>query len=324
MPDTARHPPTTAPLAATAQPSVSVIVCAYTWRRWEVLREGMASIGRQTQPVLETILVIDHNPELLERARETFPDAVVIPNQGTPGVSSSRNTGVGRARGEILAFLDDDAVADDTWLEELTRSYADPNVIGTGGTPRPRWAGKIPRWLPLEFYWTIGCGYLGLPTQAAPVRNPIGATMSFRRDVFERLDGFRIGLGRVNTTPLGCEETELAIRARRAFPGGSVMHAPGAHVEHLVPVERTSWRYFLARCWLEGKSKALMTDQVGSADGLSSEWEYTLKTLPAGVLRGLRDAVRGDLSGLQRAGAIIAGLVITSSGYLRARLTPAR
>lgn len=300
-----------------------MIVCAYTWRRWDVLCEGIASIARQTQPAFETILIIDHNPELQERARETFPEALVAPNVGSVGVSSSRNRGVELARGEILAFLDDDAVADPTWLEELTRAYADPGVIGTGGTPRPRWAdGDVPRWLPLEFYWTIGCGYRGLPTEASPVRNPIGATMSFRREVFERIDGFRVGLGRVKTTPLGCEETDLAIRARRAFPGKSIMHVPSAHVEHLVPSERTTWDYFSSRCWLEGQSKALMTDEVGAGDGLSAEWEYTLKTLPSGVLRGLRDAVRGDLSGLRRAGAIVAGLAITSAGYLKARFAP--
>jgi GT2 family glycosyltransferase len=309
--------------ASAVSPTVSVIVCAYTWRRWDVLCEGIDSISRQTQPALETILVIDHNPEMLAKAREAFPRARVLANAGKRGVSASRNTGVAVAQGEIFAFLDDDAVADCTWLEELTRSYSDPTVIGTGGTPRPRWAtGEAPRWMPLEFYWTIGCGYRGLPRQAAPVRNPIGATMAFRAEVFERVGGFHPGLGRVETTPLGCEETELAIRARQAFPGGRLMHAPGAHVEHLVPAERTGWSYFRARCWLEGKSKALMTGEVGATDGLSSEWEYTLKTLPTGVLRGVADTLRGDPFGLLRAAAIVAGLAITTGGYLKARLTP--
>jgi O-antigen biosynthesis protein len=311
--------------AVAAAPRVSVIVCAYTWQRWDVLRESIASIAAQTQPALETILVIDHNPELLATARQTFAGVEILANAGPHGISAARNTGVERASGEILAFLDDDAIADENWLEELTRAYRDPAVIGTGGTPRPRWEdGRVPGWLPNEFYWTVGCGYRGLPTEAAPVRNPIGATMSFRRDVFERIGGFRVSLGRVRKTPLGCEETELAIRARQAFPGASVMHAPHARVEHLVPVERTSWAYFRDRCWLEGQSKAVMTGEVGATDGLSSEWSYTLKTLPTGVVHGLRDATRGNWGGLQRASAIVAGLLITLGGYLKARLRPAR
>jgi glycosyltransferase involved in cell wall biosynthesis len=309
----------------TAAPTVSVIVCAYTLRRWEALREGIASIARQTQPPFETILVIDHNPELLEQARVTFPGVRVVSSDVQRGVSSSRNTAIELASGEIFAFLDDDAIADETWLEELTRSYSDPDVIGTGGMPRPRWEnGRAPRWLPPEFYWTVGCGYRGLPTEVAPVRNPIGATMSFRKTVFDRIGGFSKDLGPTMATPNphgGGEETELAIRALRAFPGGAVLHMPAAGVEHVVPADRTRWSYFRSRCWLEGQAKAWLAGTVGSTDGLTSERTYTLKTLPIGVLHGLRDAVRGDFTGLQRAGTIVAGLAITAAGYLQARLT---
>jgi glycosyltransferase involved in cell wall biosynthesis len=305
--------------------AVSVIVCAYTQRRWKTLLDAVASVGRQTQPALETIVVIDHDSDLLERAASTLRDARVIGNTGQCGLSGARNTGVTVARGEIVAFIDDDAIADDTWLEELVRAYDDPRVIGAGGVARPRWEdGTAPRWLPQEFYWTIGCSYRGLPTEAAPIRNPIGANMSFRKAVFDRTGGFTSGIGRVGSTPLGCEETELSIRARQAHPGGVVLHVPTASVEHVVSTERLSWGYFRARCWAEGLSKALVTEEVGSTDALSSEWTYTLRTLPTGVLRGLLDGVRGDLTGLRRSGAIVAGLLVTVAGYVRGRLVRTR
>jgi GT2 family glycosyltransferase len=284
----------------------------------------MASIVNQTKPALETFLVIDHNPELLDRARQAFPNVQVIPNTGKRGSSESRNAALDLASGEILAFLDDDAVAGESWLEQMIRPYDDPSVIGTGGMPVPRWDGATPRWLPLEFYWTIGCGYRGLPTDVAAIRNPIGAAMSFRRTVFDRIGGFSSGLGPNMATPSphgGGEDTELGIRARRAFPGGTVLHIPAARVEHRVPVERTKLGYFCRRCWLEGRAKALLSDTVGTTDGLSSERTYTLQTLPTGVLRGLSDSARGDFSGLQRAGGILAGLAFTVVGYLRGRLT---
>ena len=310
---------------AAAATTVSVIVCAYTLRRWDVLCEGIASIASQTTPALETILVIDHNPELLARARARFPDVRVAANAGERGSSESKNTGVGLATGEILAFLDDDAIAADTWLEKLIAPYGDLSVIGTCGMPMPRWEeGEAPQWLPREFYWTIGCGYRGLPTRVAPVRNPIGAAMSFRKSVFDQIGGFSIGLGPNMDTPSphgGGEETELGIRALRAFPTGSLLHVPDARVEHQVPAERTNLGYFRHRCWLEGKTKALLSNRVGTTDGLSSERVYTLKTLPTGVLQGLADSVRGDFAGLQRAAAIIAGLGFTLAGYLWGRLT---
>jgi GT2 family glycosyltransferase len=305
--------------------SVSVVVCSYTQQRWEALLDAVASVERQTQAALETIVVIDHDPDLLERATATLTNANVIESTGEPGLSGARNTGVMAARGEIVAFLDDDAVADDTWLEELALAYEDLNVIGAGGVARPRWVdGKTSRWLPREFYWTIGCSYRGLPTERTPIRNPIGATMSFRRAVFDRIDGFSSVMGRVGSTPLGCEETELSIRARRAYPGGLVLHVPTAGIEHYVATERLSWGYFSSRCWAEGLSKALLSRRVGNKEALQSERNYILSTLPAGVLGGLTDALRGDIAGIARAGAIAAGLLITVAGYIRGQLTLVR
>ena len=301
--------------------TASVVICAYTERRWEALVEAVESIERQTHRATEVIVVIDHNPELLSRARSAFPSADVVESEGNPGLSAARNSGVGAAGGEIVAFLDDDATADPTWLEEIVRAYEDPDVIGVGGVADPNWAeDAAPGWLPREFYWAIGCSYRGLPVQTAPIRNPIGATMSFRSSVFDRVGGFSDGIGRVGRTPLGCEETEFSIRARKAFPEGSVLHVPAARVEHLVTPERTGWSYFRSRCWAEGLSKALVTDEAGASDALSSEWTYTLKTLPTGVLQGLVDAVRGDRTGLQRSLAIVAGFSITLAGYVRGRI----
>lgn len=316
--------PSTAEHVTTAL-AVSVIICAYTERRWEALLAAVASVGRQTHPALETIVVIDHNSRLLEQALAELKDVRVIASEHAPGLSGTRNTGIERAVGDVVAFLDDDAIADDTWLEELARVYDDPEVIGAGGVARPRWeGGTAPRWLPQEFYWTIGCSYRGLPTQPTPIRNPIGANMSFRKAVFDRTGGFTTGIGRVGSTPLGCEETELSIRARQAHPGGVVLHVPTACVEHVVSAERVSWGYFRSRCWAEGLSKALVTEEVGSTDALSSEWAYTLRTLPTGILRGLLDVVQGDLTGLRRSGAIVAGLLVTAAGYVRGRLVGTR
>ncbi len=306
-------------------PTVSVVICAYDRQRWDGLRAATESVSRQTQSAVETIVVIDHNPELLGLAKAGLNGARVLESEGNPGISAARNTGLKQVHGEVVAFLDDDAVADETWLEKLASPYTDPDVIGVGGVARPRWAdGKAPRWLPREFYWTVGCEYRGLPTQTMPIRNPIGTTMSFRKTVFDRVGGFSSAIGRVGNTPLGGDETELSIRARQVYPAGVVLHMPAACVEHFVSSQRSRWSYFRSRCWLEGRSKALMAQQVGAPDALSEEWTYTLKTLPRGVLRGFWDAARRDPAGLQRSGAIIAGLAITAAGYLLARVTPQR
>lgn len=300
----------------------NVVICAYTEHRFEALRAAVMSVEGQSLAPGRTIVVIDHNDELLERARAAFPGAMVSPNAEERGLSGARNTGLALASGDVVAFLDDDAVAAPDWSRRLLDAYGDPRVVGTGGLAVPNWQADIPGWLPSEFLWTVGCSYRGLPTEAAPIRNPIGANMSFRREVFDRVGGFRQGIGRVGRAPLGCEETELSIRARQQRPDGVIMHVPAARVEHLVTPERATWGYFWRRCWSEGLSKAVVSGGVGSEDALASEWSYTLKTLPLGVLRGAGAALRGDRNGFRRAAAIVAGLAITTAGYVRGRLGP--
>ena len=62
---------------------------------------------------------------------------------------------------------------------------------------------------PREFNWVVGCTHRGMPSTTAPVRNLIGCNMSFRREVFSRIGGFRDQIGRVGARPSGCDETEL-------------------------------------------------------------------------------------------------------------------
>jgi GT2 family glycosyltransferase len=308
--------------AGRLNPAVSVIVCAYTERRWDRLVWTVAAVSEQLRTADELLVVVDHNARLLARAREAFPSARVLASDGTRGLSGARNTGVRHARGQLLAFVDDDAVPQPQWLDHLLQAFAADEVIGAGGSALPVWSSAAPKWMPPEFLWVVGASYEGLPHERAAVRNPIGANMAFRREAFERVGGFREGIGRVGATPLGCEETEFAIRARRSLPGSVVMYVPDARVEHHVDSERATWRYFTARCWAEGRSKALVTAIVGAGDGLASERSYVARTLPRGFLAGLSAAVRGDVHGLARSFAIVLGVAASHSDSRRCRCMP--
>jgi GT2 family glycosyltransferase len=305
-------------------PCVSVIISTYTQDRWDDLCATVESVRRQSEPALEIVVVVDHNPHLLARIRAAMPDVVAVENQEAPGLSGARNSAVAVAQGAILAFLDDDAVAAPDWLARLTQGYDDPHAIGVGGAIEPRWPDRRPGWLPPEFDWVVGCTYRGMPERRAPVRNLIGANMSFRREVFAHVGGFRGGLGRLGTRPLGCEETEFCIRARQHLADSTLLYEPRARVRHRVTAQRTSWRYFRARCHAEGLSKALVARYVGATDGLASERTHALRTLPQGIVRNLGSALEGDPAGLQRAGAIMAGLMLTAAGYLRGTLAARR
>ena len=299
--------------------SISVVVCAFTTERLDALEAALESVRAQTLPAEDIVLVVDHAPDLLEEARARWPEATIVPNRELPGLSGARNTGVAECEGDVVAFLDDDALAAPDWLERLASHYDRPEVAGAGGAVRPAWEEGRPPWFPPEFDWVVGCTHSGMPREPAAVRNLVGANMSFRRDVLEAVGGFRHELGRVGTKPVGCEETELSIRAARQAPGGTIVYDPRATVDHLVPRGRSRLRYFVSRCVAEGRSKAVLARMVGGGDGLASEREYTRRTLPAGLLRGLRDALRGDPGGLGRAAAIPLGLATTACGYLLGR-----
>ena len=301
----------------------SVIICAYTEERWNDLIAAVDSIRQQNTPAGEIIVVIDHNDDLYKKALVQFPDIRVLENRGSRGLSGARNTGAENASHPIVVFMDEDATAEQDWLTWLLSNYRDEQVIGVGGTVEPNWLGKRPAWFPDEFGWVVGCTYKGMPESVEPVRNMLGCNMSFRREVFGSAGGFRDTLGRFGgKLLLSCEETEFCIRANRRFPQNKIIHEPRARVNHKVPVQRATWYYYRMRCYAEGLSKALVANYVGTGDGLASERKYTLHVLPLGILRGIRDSIqRGNLTGMLRASAIIAGLVITTLGYQTGRIT---
>ncbi len=299
---------------------VSVIVCAYTLDRWDQLTDALRSVAEQVPAPGEMILVVDHNAELFARAQLEFSGVSVVENVGVRGLSGSRNIGLDTAKGEIAAFLDDDAEADPGWLAALVAPYEDERVIATGGKVLPIWETGRPRWMPDEFDWVVGCSYRGLPAAEALIRNPIGASMSLRRQAAVDAGSFRTEVGRVGTLPAGCEETELAIRLRRLLPDSRVVYVPTSTVRHHVPASRARWAYYRSRCFQEGRSKAILSRLEGSKAGLSSESTYTTRVLPAGVFRGMGRLLRGDRGGAQRAAAIVAGLCITMFGYVSGRV----
>ncbi|WP_381800201.1 glycosyltransferase family 2 protein [Streptomyces niveus] len=319
--------------------SFSVVICVYTQQRWEDILGAVDSVRRQSTPPTETLLVVDHNEALRMRLRARYGSASpadggevrVLANAGPRGLSAGRNTGIAAARGEFVAFLDDDAVAERDWLRYLAAGYGDPRVMAVGGRTLPAWSsGSRPVWFPEEFDWIVGCTYRGLPPGKVRVRNVLGGNASFRRTAFDSAGGFATGIGRDgDRRPLGCEETELCIRLSRALPNAVLLIDDRAVIHHKVPPARTRFAYFRERAYAEGLSKALVARSVGAGKGLESERRYATRVLPAGVARGLRDAVRGPgrgRGGAGRAGAIVAGVLTTATGYLvgtaRARRGP--
>lgn len=301
----------------------AVVICAYTLDRWDDLRAAVASVQAQSPPPQQIIVVIDHNEALRQRAEREIEGVVVVANRHTPGVAGGRITGARLVTAPFIVFLDDDAIAEPGWLDALLKENENFQILGVGGHIEPLWREPPPSWFPFEFNWVVGCTYAGMPIYDGQVRNVISSNMSVRTEVFRRVGNFATKLGHraaggavIGVVAESCEDTEFCIRASRLHPGGVWMHCPAARVRHVVPPQRTTWRYFVRRCGMEGTAKAVMTGLTGTRDGLRSERRYTFFLVGA-VWRYL---LKGEF---RRAAAVCAGFSITVAAYARARLARA-
>lgn len=254
---------------------VSVVVSTYSEDKLECVLDCLKSLHEQSVLPREVILVLDSEPDLVEFYRSKVPRDVKVMMSGGFGLSNARNAGAKCAQGDIVAFIDDDARADEHWLRNLVRSYDHPEVLGVGGYACPVWEGSVPIWFPEELNWIVGCSYKGLPEHKATIRNPIGCNMSFRRSVFDTVGYFRTDIGRFGRMLLAGEEPELSMRILAKFSGSRIIYEPRAVVYHQVPRSRRKLSYFVRRSFYQGISIALFMPRKSTVRvGLSTENDY--------------------------------------------------
>lgn len=305
--------------------AISVIICTHDARRFDRLRQAIDSVLAQSVAAHEIILVVDGNDDVLQAALTAFPAAKVMPNARTKGLSGARNTGLLAAKGGIVAFLDDDAIAETDWLAAIAAQFASPFTLGVGGPIVPSWPGERPRWMPREFDWVVGCSYEGQATRTGTVRNLIGCNMAFRRSALVMAGLFDEGLGRIGANAAGAEETELCLRTGAMFPMAGLAMDDRAVVRHQIEAHRKAFRYFVRRCLAEGKSKALMTHRHPSRAGLSSERHHLLTVIPRRILAHLADGFsHPGQGGFGRAAASAIGTALVAGSFLAGRIAVRR
>ncbi len=263
---------------------VSVVVCTHKLDRLHDLKEAIESLLNQDYNDLEIILVVDGNKKLYEIAREELDVDVLLLNRENLGLSESRNRGIMAAHGDIIAFFDDDAIADKHWIKELVRMYEEKDAIAVGGKILPLWIGKKPRYLPEELYWLIGVTHRGFPEEVTEVRNTFGSNLSFKTEILKALGGFRQYLGVKGTKQLQGEETELCERMRRCF-GRGVIYNPNAIVYHKIYLEKLTVRFLLNRIFWQGYSKRVL-EELGCS--LEEEKEFAKNIITNAILKRLK------------------------------------
>lgn len=301
---------------------VSVVIPCHSNERRAQLAAAVESVLTQRPAPAEVVVSVDHNDDLLEYARATFPGVTVVANQYERGVSGNRNTGVLHTATPLVALLDDDAWAHPGWLAGLVAPFEDPTVVGTGGVIVPTWESPRPSWFPDEFLWAV-VGTFPVPDEPSPVRNVWSASMAVRRDAFDRVGGFRIGFGKLGDR-CSPEDTDLCLRMSKV-DGGRWILVPDARISHGVPDSRATLRFLLARCFNEGRGKIELGRINDGRDSLGSEQAYLTRTLPRAVGRGFGNAARGrGMAHAARAAVVIAGAAMAATGGAVEMLRPRR
>jgi glycosyltransferase involved in cell wall biosynthesis len=258
------------------------VVSTYSKDKLQQVLECIASLRKQSLPPDEILLVLDPVPEVLGHFKENVDNDVRIVESDGFGLSRARNIGVKNADSDIVAFIDDDAVADPDWLKNIVQNYSDSSVVGVGGSIQPLWSNNEPDWFPEELSWVIGCTYKGFPESKGVIRNPIGCNMSFRKSALEKVGYFRADLGRFGKFLLSGEESDVSLRIKKKIPDSKIINEPSAIVFHRIGQERVNLKYVITRSFFEGISKSLISDSVfDQSQTLTAERDY-LKYL-AGV-----------------------------------------
>lgn len=238
---------------------VDVIVCTYN--RHESLAKALESVAVSVLPdsIEWDVLVVDNNStdqtrDVVEGLCRRYPGKFRYKFEGRPGKSHALNAGIREARGDVVAFMDDDVTVDCNWLHNLTASLNGHEWAGAGGRILPRWEASPPSWLASGGrYRSAPLALFDLGPDAGQLAEPpFGTNMAFRKAMFQKYGGFRTDLGPNPENLIRGEDTEFGSRLLKA--GERLVYEPAAIVHHPVAPGRIQKQYFLA--WWFDKGRA--------------------------------------------------------------------
>jgi glucosyl-dolichyl phosphate glucuronosyltransferase len=265
-------------------PDISCVVCTYC--RADKLERLFASLERQSlPPEAFEVVVVDNaaDPEVRSLVDGWTGRILRLRYVAEPqlGLSHARNRGIAEAAAPLVAFIDDDAEADRSWIQAIVERFRDPDVAAVGGPARLSWEAPPPRWMS-QHYWEH-YSFVDRGGTARPLsfeEAPYGLNMAFRRSIFAVVGPFPAFLGRTGASLLSSEEIAVFWALMKRDLG--VWYEPKAEVIHWIPQERVRVGYLLARAEAQGRSDALFDLHVrepSTAGPRGLMWNFFRKML---------------------------------------------
>lgn len=277
----------------------SVIICTYN--RCSLLEKALRSLKEQSFPPGRfEIIVVDNNSTddtatVVGACSADSPVEVYSLLETNQGLSHARNRGIQAARGEFVAFLDDDATAERTWLEKLLEGFGDPRTVCVGGRVVPAWQAPRSEWPEWLHERLIGFFSMVDHPDHRDLHYPdypAGTNIAFRKQALENTGMFNPRLGRIGESLLSMEETDLCLRLERA--GHRIVYTPEAVVRHIVAEERLTRDWVRDRSRWQGISAALIEQAFFPGTYVAQKSLRYLLYISAGLLGELLGRLAGS------------------------------
>jgi glycosyltransferase involved in cell wall biosynthesis len=247
-----------------AGPAVTVVLP--TFRRPDALAKAMRSLASQQDPGVEWELIVVDNDEApgveaaVHALASHIPAPVMVLRESRRGAAYARNAGIDAAKGDVVAFIDDDVVAAPQWLARLVAPVLDGRAEASGGRVVLDTSVTVPAWLGQDWLGYLSQYDRGTDQRVLDDDYVLSANAAFLTDRLRALSGFDVVLGPRAGSPMVNDDLDLCRRLVAA--GGRIIYVPDAVVVHELPAGRLTARYLLRRAYAQGRSDWLLEREV--------------------------------------------------------------
>ncbi len=280
---------------------ISIIICSYN--RADYIIHAIESLYSQTlSKSLFEVIVVDNNS--IDNTGELVQDYIsshhgfncIYLTEERQGASFARNTGAAFATSPLLCFMDDDAIAEEHYLERIVHFFREnPDAGGLGGRIIPKYIPEEPKWMSYHVSSLVGnFDYSKEPTVFAPGKYPLESNMIVRKEDFDKINGFNTSLpGVKGELRIGGEGKDFFLRLQSL--GRKIYYDPGIIVHHVVEVKKLTPHYMYRVASGIGRGEQVRTKAIGKWAYIKKNLEYVYK-LGGSVVLGIWYAVKGNPS----------------------------
>ncbi len=277
---------------------LSVLICTYN--REKYIANLLESIAANDFPKndYEIILVDNNCTDNTHAVCQTFAAKHTdvrfrYTTEHEQGLSAARNKAIKEAKGNILVYIDDDALIDPWYLRTVDSFMSEhPQISAVGGPIIPLYETSEPDWM-TRFTKELLCGYLYFGDKQRPFpgdRYPGGGNAAYRAEVFQKVGLFNTQLGRKGNNLMGAEEKDIFDKMKAQHM--QFMYLPDMILHHIIPQKKLERDYFDRLTYQIGVSERQRTKAIGNAKYMNRlvkeavKWAGTLVLLVLYTLQG--------------------------------------